>query len=131
VDALNEPEFHGFVSEQAVAPLSEAFWGCGASQRGDFGSGFTVEFGGSTWALFFVDDVQSEGLVSTTDVEDGTFADFNTGHDVRFGCVVMGKEQDSGAFDDSDAGCAFAGEVLEGTALFFGEFDWVLFSRIL
>jgi hypothetical protein len=39
----------------------------------------------------------------------------------------MGKEQDSGAFDDSDAGCAFAGEVLEGTALFFGEFDWVRF----
>jgi hypothetical protein len=121
MDCVNEPKFHGLIGEKSVAPLSVAFWWCGAGKSGDFGSSDPIKFGGSTWALFLVDHVHAEGLESATDVEAGAAANFDSGHDFCVGVVFVGEQQDASAFDGADAGCAFAGEVFELTALFFGQ----------
>jgi hypothetical protein len=128
MDRLNESKFDSFIGQQSVAPSSETFGWCGAGKGGDFGSSDPIKFGDSTWALFLVDDVQADGLVSTTNVEAGAAADFDSGHDFGVGVVFVGEEQDASPFDGADTGCAFSGEVLELAALFLVSRTWCVFS---
>lgn len=120
MNRLDEPEFHGLICEQAVTPFSVPFWGCGAGQGSDFGSSATIKFWSATWAGLVVNHVNANGLVSTTKVDDGGFAHFDSGGDFRVGDACISKEEDSGSFDGSDVGVAFAGECGELRALFAG-----------
>jgi hypothetical protein len=120
MDRFNETQFNGFIGQQSVTPLTVPFW-CGASQGSDFSSSDPIKFGGSTWALLLVDDVHAEGLKSATDVEAGAAADFDSGHDFCVGVVFVGEKQDASTFDGANTRCAFAGEVFELAALFFGQ----------
>jgi hypothetical protein len=127
MDRFNKAKFNGFIGQESVTPLSVPFWWCGASQSGDFGSSDSIKFGGSSGALLVMDDICAEGLKTTPDVEHGGFAHFNSSDDFGIEDAFVSEEQDSGAFDGADVGCAFSGEVLELCALFFAEFNWVDF----
>jgi hypothetical protein len=128
MNRLHELEFDSFISQQSVAPSSVAFGWCGAGQGCDFGSSNPIKFGDSTRAGLVIDDVGAKGLIPATQVDDGGFAHFNSDDDFGVWDACVGEEEDSGSFDGSDVGAAFAGERGELLALFAGQFDWVDFG---